>query len=91
MKLVPLLVAPLVGARVVLPQVPMQLESQSEGLAPGIGVQFTTSYAIAAARYQDGTIRDLGRVSACIFLGLSGVVVVSLQETGFQTPLLDVF
>lgn len=29
---------------------------------PTVGVHFTTSYAIASARYQNGTARDLGKV-----------------------------
>jgi hypothetical protein len=32
-------------------------------IAPAIGVHFTTSYAVAAARYQNGTLRDLVRVA----------------------------
>ncbi|KAF2131398.1 hypothetical protein P153DRAFT_383509 [Dothidotthia symphoricarpi CBS 119687] len=65
MKLYPLLVAPLVGARVVqLPQQQQQVLVQEEGGAVGVGVQFTTSHAVAAARYEDGTVRDLVRIEA---------------------------
>jgi hypothetical protein len=73
MKLVYLLVAPLASARVVRlqqQQVPI-LESSAnefvptaqEAVAPAIGVHFTTSYAVAAARFQNGTTRDLARVA----------------------------
>ncbi|CAO2650439.1 Nn.00g017310.m01.CDS01 [Neocucurbitaria sp. VM-36] len=31
-------------------------------IEPGIGIHFTTSYAVAAARYQNGTTRDLVKV-----------------------------
>jgi hypothetical protein len=72
MKLIFLLVAPLVSARVVgtQQQVPIlasvaneivQPTSQEE-VAPAIGVHFTTSYAVAAARYQNGTTRDLAKI-----------------------------
>jgi hypothetical protein len=62
MKLLAALVVPLVSARVVRfePQVPLV---QAEDAAPGIGVHFTASYATAAARYENGTTRDLVRVS----------------------------
>jgi hypothetical protein len=67
------LVAPLASARVVRlqqQQVPI-LESSAnefvptaqEEVAPAIGVHFTTSYAVAAARFQNGTTRDLARVA----------------------------
>jgi hypothetical protein len=61
---------PLVCARVVS-QIPVvgdvvkevgQPIAQEDVLA--VGVHFTTSYAVAAARYQDGTTRDLVRVAA---------------------------
>lgn len=56
------LVAPLVDARVIrLEQVPLVKEGV-EDIAPGIGVHFTTSYATAAAKYEDGTTVDLVRV-----------------------------
>jgi hypothetical protein len=35
----------------------------ADDIAPAIGVHFTTSYAVAAARYQNGTIQDLARVA----------------------------
>jgi hypothetical protein len=61
---------PLAGARVV-PQVPIVGHVKEVGKviaqeadASTIGVHFTTSYAVAAARYQDGTTRDLVRVAA---------------------------
>jgi hypothetical protein len=60
---------PLAGARVV-PQVPTLGHVNEVGNAiaqegaPSIGVHFTTSYAVAAARYQDGTTRELIRVAA---------------------------
>lgn len=64
------LVAPLVSARVVQ-QVPILGEVAKDfgqtivqEVAPAIGVHFTTSYAVAAARYQDGTTRDLVRIEA---------------------------
>lgn len=37
------------------------LEHTSEE-APMVGVHFTTSYAIASVRYQNGTLRDLGKI-----------------------------
>jgi hypothetical protein len=73
MKFIHFLVVPLVSARVVrtTQQVPIlgdvtgevvQPIAQEE-VAPAIGVHFTSSYAVAAARYQNGTTRDLGRVA----------------------------
>jgi hypothetical protein len=73
MKLIYLLLAPLASARVVRTQhqIPI-LASSAKGIVqptaqdevgPAIGVHFTTSYAIAAARYQNGTIRDLAKVA----------------------------
>jgi hypothetical protein len=73
MKLLYLLLAPLVSARVVRTQqqIPI-LASIASGIvqptaqdevAPAIGVHFTTSYAVAAARYQNGTTRDLAKVA----------------------------
>jgi hypothetical protein len=68
-----LLVAPLASAGVVRTQqqIPMLASganevvqpdaNQEEGL-PAIGVHFTTSYAVAAARYQNGTTRDFAKV-----------------------------
>lgn len=73
MKLLPLLAIPLAGARVV--QVPIAAEVENESAAatsrnfggegnavPAVGVHFTTSYAVAAARYQNGTVRDLSKI-----------------------------
>ena len=37
-------------------------EELVEDVAPGIGVHFTTSYAVASVRYQNGTTRDLVKV-----------------------------
>lgn len=37
-------------------------EDDVKDFAPGIGIHFTTSYAVAAARYQNGTIRDMVKV-----------------------------
>ncbi|KAJ4367386.1 hypothetical protein N0V83_006968 [Neocucurbitaria cava] len=37
-------------------------EDDVKDFAPSIGIHFTTSYAVAAARYQNGTIRDLVKV-----------------------------
>ena len=78
MKLFSLVVLPLVGARVVRTQqqVPIigdlgdvEANTRIESLldttdedAPVVGVHFTTSYAIASARYQNGTIRDLNKI-----------------------------
>lgn len=75
MRLLPLVIVPLASARVVQlqQQVPIvagdeatpgtKLEEEPLGdIAPGIGVHFTTSYAVAAARYQNGTTRDLVKV-----------------------------
>jgi hypothetical protein len=73
MKLIYLLAAPLVGARVIQShqQIPVLGNDivQNEAKAtvhneavPVVGVHFTSSYAVAAARYQDGTVRDLGKV-----------------------------
>lgn len=77
MKLLGLVVLPLVGARAVHTpqQIPIVadlgkvgpdmtasvLEHTSEE-APMVGVHFTTSYAIASVRYQNGTLRDLGKI-----------------------------
>lgn len=63
MKLLAALVVPLVGARVVRfeQQVPL-VSADVEDVAPGIGVHFTTSYATAAAKYENGTTVDLVRV-----------------------------
>lgn len=68
--LLPLLAIPLAGARVI--QIPIAAETEpsastsahagDEDAAPGIGVHFTTSYAVAAARYQNGTVRDLSKI-----------------------------
>ena len=56
-----LLLAPLVGARVVrINHEPLRTEA---GVAPGIGIHLTTSYAMAAIRYPDGQVEDLIRVS----------------------------
>ncbi|KAF2631941.1 hypothetical protein BU25DRAFT_406462 [Macroventuria anomochaeta] len=64
MKLLAALVVPLVGARVVrLEQTPL-VQEHTQSLAPGIGVHFTTSYATAAAKYENGTTVDLVRVEA---------------------------
>jgi hypothetical protein len=66
MKLLAALVVPLVGARVIRfePQVPLvQTEVPVGDAAPGIGVHFTASYATVAAKYENGTTRDLVRVS----------------------------
>jgi hypothetical protein len=63
MKLLAALVVPLVGARVIrFEQAPL-VQEHVEDVAPGIGVHFTTSYAIAAAKYKNGTTQDLVRVS----------------------------
>lgn len=73
MKLIYLLATPLVGARVVTLQqqtaiIGDEIEKNEaktivhDESAPVVGVHFTTSYAVAAARYQNGTMRDLGKV-----------------------------
>jgi hypothetical protein len=72
MKLSYFLVLPVVSARVIDRQQAPILEAASEdvvqsaiyedNILPAIGVHFTTSYAVAAARYQNGTTRDLARV-----------------------------
>jgi hypothetical protein len=62
MKLFAALVVPLVSARVIrLEQAPL-VQEHVEGVAPGIGIHFTSSYATAAAKYQNGTTQDLVRV-----------------------------
>jgi hypothetical protein len=72
MKFFYLLVAPLVSARVIgtQQQIPILEHEEKESVrsvvqeaVPAVGVHFTTSYAIAAARYQNGTIRDLVKVA----------------------------
>jgi hypothetical protein len=79
MKLGYLLVVPLVSARAVKTQqqVPILGDAQNvrtefmqsstqlvtEEIAPAIGVHFTTSYVVAAARYHNGTTQDLVRVA----------------------------
>jgi len=72
MQLIYFLVVPLVSARVVrtTQQIPVlgdvaEVVKQiaREESAPAIGVHFTTSHAVAAARYQNGT-RELVRVAA---------------------------
>lgn len=35
---------------------------ETEHVAPGIGIQFTTSYALAAARFANGTVKDLAKI-----------------------------
>lgn len=73
MKLLHLLAVPLAGARVI--QLPVATESETETVsstplvlagegdtAPEVGVHFTTSYAVAAARYKNGTIRDVAKI-----------------------------
>lgn len=69
MKLLAALVVPLVGARVVsFEQVPILRHTEVEETAvPAVGVHFTTSYATAAAKYENGTTVDLVRVrcAAC--------------------------
>jgi hypothetical protein len=67
MKFLYLLGAQLVSAGVigVQQQVPILGHGEKEigrEVGPAIGVHFTTSYAVAAARYQNGTVRDLGKV-----------------------------
>jgi 2-keto-3-deoxy-L-rhamnonate aldolase RhmA len=78
MKFLVLVVVPLVGARVVQTQQPIPIIGSpgnidatiarplslgtTEEEVPTVGVQFTTSYAVASARYQNGTMRDLGKV-----------------------------
>jgi hypothetical protein len=64
MKLLAALVVPLVGARVVTyEQVPIVgLQQVEETAKPAVGVHFTTSYATAAAKYENGTTVDLVRV-----------------------------
>lgn len=74
MQLIYFLVVPLVSARVLrtTQQIPILGDvaeevvkhSAQEESAPAIGVHFTTSYAVAAARYQNGTMRNLVRVAA---------------------------
>jgi hypothetical protein len=79
MRLLHLFIVPLASARVIRMQQQTPIleevghvgtaseqssaQKTTEEIAPAIGVHFTTSYAIAAARYQNGTTRDLGRVA----------------------------
>jgi hypothetical protein len=46
------------------PQTTIIEEGKRETRIPGIGVHLTTSYAVAAIRYENGTIEDLVKVSA---------------------------
>lgn len=72
MKLSYFLVLPVVSARVIdrqqvpileaVPEDVIQSTTHEDNILPAIGVHFTTSYALAAARYQNGTIRDLAKV-----------------------------
>ncbi|OAK98899.1 hypothetical protein IQ06DRAFT_278590 [Phaeosphaeriaceae sp. SRC1lsM3a] len=72
MKLFYLLVAPVVSARAInTQQVPViggvekevvQSTTYEDDAPPAVGVHFTTSYAIAAARYLNGTTQDLAKV-----------------------------
>lgn len=69
MKLLAALVVPLVSARVLrfeqqIPIVPKEVEDTA---APAVGVHFTTSYATAAAKYENGTTVDLIKVCQAIF------------------------
>lgn len=72
MKLLPWIVVPMISARVVRAQEQLPIQEVGEvdtpkhsveELAPAIGVHFTTSYAVAAARYANGTTRDIVRVA----------------------------
>lgn len=64
MKLLAALVVPLVGARVIRyeQQVPIVQKEVENAAPPAIGMHFTTSYATAAAAYENGTTVDLVRV-----------------------------
>jgi hypothetical protein len=73
MKPIFLLVAPLASAGVVRTQqqIPIlasganeivQPIAYQEEVLPAIGVHFTTSYAVAAARFQNGTTRDFAKI-----------------------------
>ncbi|KAH6615004.1 hypothetical protein C7974DRAFT_57295 [Boeremia exigua] len=66
MRLFATLVVPLVGARVIRfePQVPIIQKEIEDASAPAVGVHFTTSYATAAAKYENGTTVDLVRIDA---------------------------
>ncbi|KAH8727528.1 hypothetical protein GQ44DRAFT_703384 [Phaeosphaeriaceae sp. PMI808] len=79
MKLIHLFILPLVSARVVSTQRQIPIFDHEEGKAavlqtpaeehtitPAIGVHFTTSYAVTAARYQNGMTRDLVKVAGGI-------------------------
>jgi hypothetical protein len=76
MRLLQWIVVPLINARVVRAQeqVPIQEVDNTrselhapkqiaEGFAPTIGVHFTTSHAVAAARYANGTTKNIVRVA----------------------------
>ena len=39
-------------------------KADNRAVAPGIGIQFTTSYATAAVRYHNGTIKNIVKVPA---------------------------
>ncbi len=64
MKLLTALVVPLVGARVIRleQQIPIVQKEVENTDVPAVGVHFTTSYATAAAKYENGTTVDLVRV-----------------------------
>lgn len=70
MKLLAALVVPLVGARVIRyeQQVPMVQGEVEDTAPPAVGIHFTTSYATAAARYENGTTVDLVRVCDTFFV-----------------------
>jgi hypothetical protein len=73
MKLLAALVVPLVGARVVrYEQVPIVGHEEVDDTKPAVGVHFTTSYATAAAKYENGTTVDLVRVCYTMHCQCSG-------------------
>jgi len=68
MKLLAALVVPLVGARVIRfeQQIPIVQKEVEDTGAPAVGVHFTTSYATAAAKYENGTTVDLIKVCQAV-------------------------
>lgn len=85
-----LLLVPLASARAVVAQQIPILDDNAVGekefdVAPVIGVQFTTSYALAAARYQNGTMRHLIRVEAgADYIGLMSRWMDSYPQRGLD-------
>jgi hypothetical protein len=84
-----LLVVPLAGARVVSSQQQVPIfEEVAENATPHIGVHFTNSYALAAARCQNGTTRDIVKVAGnAEYIGLMSRWMDAWNaDRGLQNP-----